>query len=362
MGEMMQIEEIENMLRGELDEVAGSLRVPAQPASPGEAPQRPHRWVVPVAVAAAVVLVLGGITLALNHSSHRTPQPTTIPKSLPQVPFVVGRTLYVDGKSMPGKWALAASAHDTWVAVRPHDWTWGVGRTVHRLPDLAHDTMPVVSSDGAVLAYARKAGGVRVLSTSTGRTLGTWHVKLGNQESSNAFMLSAVTSPQVRVLLIGGSGGKVWSLDGGSVHRLSTNRMPLWSTPAGVVFSDNGLKYHLGTIDDAGHVHLTTLVPRADLAALSADDWSLRGASMKLAGPRKDRDRVATVLNLLKLGTSHQVQLKLPSGWGASSSNWEAPGRIIIDGVPLGHAKVKVSQHRLIRCVVSLKRCAVVGG
>ena len=361
MAEMTELEEIESMLRGEFVGVAESLRVPPQPATPDGAPSDPRRWIVPVAIAAAIVLVLGGITLALQHRPGRTPPPTSIPKSLPLIPFTVGRTLYVDGRAMPGAWSTVLTAGDAWVAAQKDGWWWGKGRDAHRITGGSH-AMPRLSSDGRVIAIERRTGGSRhieVRATDSNRLLGRWRVP-GKGREANAAFLAAVTSPHVMVFVEGVRNTQVWDVASGTAHAMKDGYALLPADDGQMVFGDIHGRQWLGSIDDSGRVHLTKQLPK-QFDALSTDGWYLRGIGMMPLRSGRNHDRVPTGFVVAPVGSTRLTRLDLPAGWGAQGVAWEAPGRIVADGVPTGHGTVTMAQHRLIRCVVSLKRCAVVG-
>ena len=72
---MGEIDDVETQLRQEFGHLAGTITVPAAPGVAGVS-VRPHRrWVLPATVAAAVLLLLVGVTVAIGHR-HGPTQPT----------------------------------------------------------------------------------------------------------------------------------------------------------------------------------------------------------------------------------------------------------------------------------------------
>ena len=132
---MGEIDDVETQLRQEFGHLAGTITVPAAPGVAGVS-VRPHRrWVLPATVAAAVLLLLVGVTVAIGHR-HGPTQPTDgVPKSIPTVPFVLRQILYVDGSPMPGRWYEVVSAGDSWVAgKRGSGWWWSAATACPATP------------------------------------------------------------------------------------------------------------------------------------------------------------------------------------------------------------------------------------
>ncbi|WP_183097730.1 hypothetical protein [Nocardioides pelophilus] len=143
---------IEELVRAELRDVAGSVDVPRMPSLDAEPDSVRHRW--PVLVAAAVVglILVGGAQLVLRDRDtapepSRPPEPTpgvtrtpsggTVPRTAPSGAVVFGGagTLSVDGKPVPGSWQVVAQQGPVWAAYLT-DWGelwWGRGADRHRI-------------------------------------------------------------------------------------------------------------------------------------------------------------------------------------------------------------------------------------
>lgn len=356
--------DIEQMLAHDLHEVAEAVQAPQLPALPspqGAVVVRPRRWLAPLAAAAAVLLLLVGASVLAHHDRAPGPAQHGIPKGAPAVPFIVGQVLYVDGAPLPGRWLSVVSAGNTWVGARAGGWWWGYGEQVHRAP-VPRDSLPRISLDGRVLAFADNSGGgrIQVIEAASGQTLGTWHVPLGGIGSAQALIPVAVTSPDVRVFVQGPARARFWTLSTGRVTQLPRGVHVIDDTPAGLVLADARARFHLGSIDAAGRVHYRAALSPA-LGAISADGWMLDFVardSVRVEGLGRVDD--TTTLQVARVDGTRKLTLAMPAGWVATAAAWEAPGRIVVDAVPAGRSVVSPAAARLVRCVVSLSRCAVV--
>jgi len=367
--------ELESLLTRELHDIAGAVPVPPMPRQEtppvGAGPVRVRRWIAPLAAAAAVLLVLAGVTVTLTERhTGRDVTDHGVPLGSPTVPFIVGEHLNVGGTVLPGRWGGVWSAGDAWVASRlGSGWWWGVGTKAHHV-EVSKDSVPVLSRDGAVIALPETKGGRRVdvRSTTTGRLLGSLDLRGHRDLTSTGVLISAVTNSPITLILAGVQGQVTWSLSTGRLTILPQGHTVMMDTPSGMLISDLKLHFHLGTVDADGKTHLGVAVPRkiatqgAAFDAYSGNGWVALGE-----GPRKvptaGRSGVVgySSLQARNLNGKDQVTLPMPENWLAVSITWEDSDRIVANATPVSKGKVSVGDYRLVRCVVSLQRCAVAG-
>ncbi len=360
----MQIDEIEALLTRELHEVADGVDVPLRP-EPGTIRVAPGRvWMAPLAAAIAVLLVLAGVTLFVTRQGDDR-GPAGIPKGAPAIPFVVGGTLYVGGKAMPGRWLSVVSAGDSWIAARRGSgWWWGRGTHEHRAA-VAKDTMPILSRDGAVIALPQAVGKgrVQVRDTTDGRLLGTWRLPHQNPADGLGLVMAAVTSPDVRVFRVGGNGTAMWTLATGQTRQLKDLSV-IGDTPAGMLIAQTvgqgPIFFRLGSIGPDGRAAYTAMVPDASAGTFSDDGWMAVGKrNRRVRAAAGGEVEGATRIEVRELDPSRRLTLSVPAGWIASTFAWEAPGTLIADVLPAGTGPASPMDTRLMRCVISLRRCAL---
>jgi len=166
---------IEELVRAELRSVAEQVAVPSLPSL--EEPRRSWRAVL-VAAAAAVLLVIGGLTFLLHEEADPPERPVDEPKidhvdrSAPTIPWIDGDRLFVGGRRIPGRWLEVYSAGHTWLARRADRRVfWGRGTQLHDLGryqfNLAYEG-PYLSRAGRYLAVGY--GTAVLVDTATGRS------------------------------------------------------------------------------------------------------------------------------------------------------------------------------------------------
>jgi hypothetical protein len=169
---------IDELVRSELHAVAEQVDVPPMPLLK----ESRRSWRLVVAAAAAVALVIGGVTYLVRDRAEPPAHPIEKPKvdaredhvdsSAPTIPWIDDGRLLVGGRRVPGRWVEVYSGGDTWLARRDDKRVfWGQGTEAHALGrtdfPLWYDG-PYLSSGGRYVAAGISAA--TLVDTRTGRS------------------------------------------------------------------------------------------------------------------------------------------------------------------------------------------------
>ncbi len=343
--------DIEETLSRELREVASRVDVPVMPALPRGPVARPA-W-QPLLVAAVVVLVAlaTAATLGLLGGGQQVqpmpaPSPTrttegptevptedagSIPTSRPTVPYVLGTSLFVAGKQLPGGWAYVEGVEDGWVAQRLDgtDW-WGYDAEPQRLEG-PRNQPPEVSPNGHYQASIIEQDGQGLLigaSTAYGGE-GFGGVPIDLTDGNGAYTyVSAVTDGGL-VITKGDGVSLLWRplVDGKVIDLSQTapDQLVLGNSPAGLVVVDGS-----GGFTDAtqGEVYLAEISPDGELTRLEElpphDDLVASRGWLAWAPPGTIGGEVPAIsqLQVQRLDGSGRGTLRPPTGWLFRSGSW----------------------------------------
>jgi len=377
--------DVEEVLTRELREVAADIRVPAMPELPREPVRRP--WRPLLAAAAAVAVVAAGVSVATRGTgpgptptpstqtpsatpSRATPSTVTIPRSAPSVPYVVDRSLHVDGERVPGEWWSVDGVDSGWLALRADNtWWWGYDAEPHEISG-PHDTPPVISPGGEYVAYTTVESGKEIVTGFDTRPAGEGFglpVGLGDRQDGSLVTVRAVTDDG-QVVVQGSRTALLWQplvVDGGDpvdLRQTAAGAQFLAATPAGVVAtygadSREGQPF-LADLSEDGELTRTQSVPEYDSLLVSPG-----GAWLAWLPPGTLGGEVAAVRTLETQRTdgSDQGSLTAPDGWAfrVEQWTWEDDDYLVATVTPDGRSEA-AGGDRMARCSPAAGRCALV--
>ena len=382
---------IEEMLARELHEVAGGVQVPPLPALPtDEARPRTARLWQPLLVAAVVALTVGAVVLVLNRQDSDRPEPAppnptvstvptiptipTIPTAAPTVPYVVEDRLYVDGEQVPGQWWGLETRSGVWLATQfDGSWWWGgPGIDGARRIEAQIQQAPTISPDGRYIAFIDvSSGAARLTGFDTqpaGEGFGQAPIEdLPASEGGVALVVAAVTDGG-DVIVQGARTRLMWRAqfeDQRTVVDLPEDQRVLEATPAGLVVVDESdgptdaasTEPYLATVSGDGRlVPVGSLPTYSDLAVSPGGTRLVRAPAGSLGG---EVTAVAT-LNAQEIGSSDEVVLEAPEGFGFEAGTWAWEDEEYLIAVLLPDRRPEDPQ--LVRCSVTLGACRALPG
>lgn len=388
---------LEETLARELHEVAGGVEVPPMPALVPANERRPRtaRLWQPLAVAAAVALIVGVVALVLGQQGDDSPQPmpspsittgptgspdgsgTTIPATAPTVPYVVDQRLYVDGGQVPGSWWYVESRQGVWVAQQTDgSWWWGGPGVSARVMETHLDQGPVMSPNGHYVAYAVTVDGRAVVNGFTtspgGEGFGPPPTDAPATEDGVAVRVRAVTDDG-EVILQGTRTSLMWptTYDGEQtvvdLTETAPDQVVLQGTSAGLVVVDGSdgatdatdTEPYLATLTGDGRLTSTGSLPTYDTLDISpGGSWLVRSPAGTLGGEVTS----VTSLSAQPVGSTDEVVLDAPDGWGFASGTWQWEDDANLVAVLLPTDGAQRTGERLVRCNVVLGACRAFDG
>lgn len=380
--------EMENALARELHEVADGVHVPPMPLLPPPDEQRSlsTRLWAPLLVAAAVVLLVGGLALTLDGrddpavpsgpgpsgtptsspSSNR--QDGTISSAAPTVPYVLDQRLYVDGAQVPGAWWSVESRGGQWLAVQTDGswWSGGPGRDTGPIAAEV-DQPPVMSPNGRYVALIDLSSGVPTVTgfdtLPAGEGFGSAPIELPRTEGGVAPRVRAVTDDgtvivqgrRISLMWLAQQGGQQTVLD---LFETAPDQQVLAATAAGLVVVDGmdadpqSVPAYLADISADGELTETGTLPTYDDLEISpGGSWLVLSPDGTLGG------EVTSVRTLTarEVAGGDEVGLEAPNGWGFAVGTWawEDDRTLIAVLVPERDTQAV----GLVRCDVTLGEC-----
>lgn len=378
--------EIEETLARELSEVADGVRVPPMPSvTPADEPRRVVRPWQPLVAAAVVALVVGVVAVVVGQNGGGEPEPApspspsvtdpAVPLTAPTVPYVVDGRLYVDGARVPGEWWGLESRGGVWLATWfDGSWWWGgPGIEGARRIDAQIDQAPAISPNGRYVAFVDVSSGQAVLTgfdtQPAGEGFGSAPIEgLPRSEDGVATRVAAVTD-EGDVIFRGTRIQLMWRAQFGDQRTVieltetAPDQVILQATSAGLVVVDGAdgatdatsIEPYLATLDGAGRLTpratLPTLPTYDDLVVNPGGTWVVRSPAGTIGG---DVTAIGT-LRAQEIGSSDEVVLEAPQGWGFEGSTWawEDDEHVLATLVPDGGG----GEARLVRCDVRRADC-----
>jgi hypothetical protein len=365
--------DIEETLGRELREVADGLQIPAMPPLPQEPRRAQRHWQPLLVAAAAVVLIVTGVAVVGNTRGSQevqpappapSPSPTEsvvrVPKTAPQVPYVLDQELYVDGEQVPGTWWSVRSGDAGWLALRTDNtWWWGRGPKANEITG-RHDVPPVISPNGRYVAEVLAENGEGEVTgfdtRPAGEGLGGVPVDLGDPADGNPVTVRAVTDDGA-VIVQGAATSLLWLplVDNSTVDLTETapGQQFLSGTPAGLVVTDGeGGEPYLAEISEDGELTRVGAVPaHDDLVVSPAAEW------LAWTAPGTTSGEVTSIpaLEAQTVDASQQATLNAPAGWGFRVRAW-----VWEDDDHLVSPVVGDGGERMARCSVKSAGCVLV--
>lgn len=364
--------DIEDTLRRELGAVADGLQVPARPPLPAEPAGFVHRHWQPLLVAAAVLLVLVGVVTVVGAGrDDRHPQPaptppspsrTDLPRTTPEVPYVLGQHLYVGGEPVTGDWWSVRGTSAGWLGQRTDQtWWWGRGTHAEQMTG-HHDVPPAISPSGRYVAEIRSEGDTGLLTGFdtgfAGEGLGGEPIERGDPQAGTAVSIRAVTDDG-RVVVQGADHALLWRplVEGGTVDltRTAPGQVVLAGTAAGLVVTDGeGGEPYLADLSNDGELTRTATLPAHDDLVVSPD-----GRWLAYADPGTLGGEVTTLssLGVQALDGTGRARLDAPDGFGFEVMRWawEDDDHMV---VPVLRERDRLE--RIARCTPAPARCVLI--
>ena len=372
---------LEERLSRELNEVADGLHVPPMPrvASPGGRRADWARPWQPLVAAAAVIVVLGAVAMLLGRHGHGDVRPApapsrTISDAAPTIGYIIDRRLRVEGWQAPGDWASVETRGDVWLAQQVDgSWWWGGPGVDPGQIDAQLEQPPVISPDGAYIAFIDLSGGGAHLTGFDTQPAGEGFGQAPidpRTEDGVALSIRAVTDDG-DVVVQGGGTSLMWRAqhaDQQTVVNLgetAPDQMVLQATPAGLVVVDGSdgdvdatsTEPYLADVSPAGHLTRQGALPTYDDLDVSPHGtWLVRAPAGSLGG------EVTTVaaLDTQPVGEGRAVTLHAPRGWGFVNGTWAWE-----DDRTLVSALLPPGAHHggeMARCDVTLGTCRTLPG
>lgn len=368
--------DLEKALARELRAVAEGLDIPAMPGLPNR-PPRPHHRRQPLLVAAAVLAIVLGAAAVVTNLSGRddggpvrpspTPVPsrspdsvvsrTPIPTSVPQLPHVLDRTLFVGGEQVPGTWWMVRPAVEAWIAVREDGtWWWGRGPRSNALPG-GVDAVPQISPGGRYVAVVEATGGDSVLTvvdTESGEPVGGTPASITDAVGGGSASVAAVLD-EGKVVVRGPGTDVVLAVDADRPRLLAEfvpGRMVTGATTAGVVVTE-GNRAFLAEVDDDGTLRRVGDLPPNDDVSISPKATWLVWTPIGTTG-----GEVASVpsLEVRRLEDRRAATLRAPRGWDFAVRTWawEDDEHLVATVI-----SPQEQRQRLARCSPGQRRCVL---
>ncbi len=384
--------ELENVLARELHEVADGVEVPPLPplvADPAAAPRAASLW-RPLLVAAVVTVIVGVAALVLSQQDDGSPQPTPpaptratdssaprdtdIRTTMPTVPFIVDRRLYVDGVQVPGEWWGLQSRAGVWLATQGNSgaWWWGGPGVEAQRVEAQLDQPPVLSPNGAYVAYVDVSSGRAEVNGFTtepgGEGFGISPITdLPRTEDGVAIRVRAVTD-EGDVIVQGTRTGLVWRVQHPAeptvidLADVAPDQVVLQGTPVGLVVVDGSdgavdateTEPHLALVDWDGNFSVGPGLPTYDSLEISPG-----GGWLLWTPPGTQGGEVTAVgsLSARPVGGGDEVVLDAPDGWGFAVGSWTWEDERTVLAVLAKDEAREPAEMRLIRCAVELGAC-----
>ncbi len=347
--------EMENALARELHEVADGVHVPPMPSLPPPDEQRSltTRLWAPLLVAAAVVLLVGGLALTLDGrddpavpsgpgpSGTPTSSPSgnrqdgTISSAAPTVPYVLDQRLYVDGAQVPGTWWSVESRGGQWLAVQTDGswWSGGPGRDTGPIAAEV-DQPPVMSPNGRYVALIDLSSGVPTVTgfdtLPAGEGFVSAPIELPRTDGGVAPRVRAVTDEgaviiqgrRISLMWLAQQGGQQTVID---LFETAPDQQVLAATAAGLVVVDGvdsdpqSVPAYLADISADGELTETGTLPTYDDLEISpGGSWLVLSPDGTLGG------EVTSVRTLTaqEVAGGDEVGLEAPNGWGFAVGTW----------------------------------------
>lgn len=381
--------ELENVLARELHEVADGVPIPPMPVLPADDPEARSRLWQPLLVAAAVVLIAGVVALAFSRQDDASPQPmpaptravdpsvpaeTTIPVSMPTVPFIIDGRLYVDGTQVPGEqwWGLQSRA-GVWLATQggSGSWWWGGPGVDGGQLEGQFDQPPVLSPNGGYIAYIDVSSGraeVDGFSTDpAGEGFGLPLTGLPRTEDGIPIRVRAVTDDG-DVIVQGTRTSIMWRTQSGAefdtvdLSESAPDQVVLQGTSAGLVVVDGSdgatdateIAPYLATISPDGVLTPGATLPTYDALEINpGGDWLLRSPPGTLGG---DGPAIDSLL-ARPVDGGDETALDAPDGWGFVALSWVWEDDDTVLATLVGQSRTGPADFRLARCRVDLGTC-----
>lgn len=367
--------DLEQALTRELDDVATALAVPPLPALP-ESPPQPSRWqaaqpLLVAAVALVAVTATLGALLLLSPDDRDEPAPadptaTTaeddppISRKTPDVPYVLGRRLWIDGRNVPGRWYSVEGTATGWVGQRTDGtWWWGYDAEPQRIEGTI-DQAVTASPGGGYHAWVADDGSGPTLTGADTAFAGEGFGGLPVTDSDPAPRVAAVTDDGL-VVVLGADYQWLWRplVDGEAVDLAETapGRTVIGNTEAGLLVVD-GPYYsdgqqgepYLARLDPEGTIAKIRDVPvHADMIGTS--QWLVWSTPGTGAGESTATDE----LRAQRVDGGETVVLRPPRGYSFAVGSWRWEDEENLVAV-VGKGRLQ----QLARCRPAQARCVLV--
>ena len=370
--------DLEQALTRELDDVASRLVVPPLPALP-DTPPPSSRWqsAQPLLIAAvalvAAMATLGALLLFTGGEDRDEPAPAPSPttaeddggpisRAVPDVTYVLGNRLYVDGRSVDGEWFGVQGTADRWIGWRS-DGTWWRGNGIRPEPiEGTIDQSVLASPDGGYAAYVVDEGSGPTLTGFSTEAGGEGLGALPVADSDPAPTVRAVTDDGL-VVVRGADYQLLWRplVDGESVDLAADrtrpggdrqHRPPACSSSTARYDSADGEQGdpYLARLDADGTLTRIRSVPvHADLIA--TQEW----LAWSTPGTGSGESTTTDELRVERVVGDDAGVLTPPDGFSFAVGSWRWE-----DEENLVAVVVKGRLQRLARCRPARERCVLV--
>lgn len=364
--------EIEDTLAQELRVVAEGIDVPALPAMPSSQTSSRFGWSTLLVAAAVVLIALAATVTLLNLGPDRSVQPAPAPTpteateevstAAPEVPYIVGDRLFVEGRRVPGSWYVVDGTSTGWIGVRVDDsYGWGYDAEPKNIEGQMNQP-PVISPGGKNVAMVLVEQGQGMLTGFDTRPAGEGFggVDIPALVQGSYSRAVAVTDEG----LVVGSGAdfqEVWRplVDGGVVQLSDTapGQVVLGNTAAGLIVVEGrydsadgtqGQPY-LADLSEDGILTRLQDLPTHDVLDAS-EEWVAWIEPGSLGGETSATDR----LQVQRIDGSDAAELLAPDGYAflGTSLQWETADRLL--------AAVTGSKgDRMVRCSPVTQECVL---
>ncbi|MEI2715262.1 MAG: hypothetical protein V9G04_18715 [Nocardioides sp.] len=373
--------DLEKELARELRELAEGLTIPPRPAlpTPAERPARaPRRFLGPLLVAAAVLLIVGIVAVITSGrggdlqpapaptvtesvpstSATERPAPGPIPTNAPSIPHVVDGRLWVRGVDLGEFWTVYPGA-EAYVALKKDGtWMWGRGTSVQEIEGAIQEA-PVISPNGKYVAHFSLRGEKVVV---TGFDTSPDGEGFGQATFGRDARVRAVTDFG-GVIVQGGGESVMWVPREDRTVDLPKAIHIIGSSPGGLISREDEGEIYDG---QTGEVYLTSVdntgvVTRGreplpnfdDISVNSSGTWSLSTPAGSTGGEVEQ----INALEVGPIGGDGTSAMAAPDGWDfvVRHYQWEDD-----DYVVATVRKIGGSAERMARCQPSSLECVLI--